>query len=300
MRSCRLIAPWNVRIEHVDGLQVVVLRSLVHQRPHRLLDGDAAQDGDVVGRHLAADLVLVVRLDEGDVAAALGVHVRQDGVLLALGQIFQEVDGVVGVHVLDDVRGLLDVQLTDVLFRVFQISEDLGHGLRAHQAVQPQALVLRQQRQRVRDVVVVEVLQAFLLLLRRNVAVQDIRQLLRVIRVLRRLLVGVGALRLFRLGLRCFGLICSRFRSDVQPDRFFFFPLFRQDLPILPQVFFILHASVSFPHSGNPAGLPFSGRIRTRIYTLGKPGGSSWAAHKPCAVLSLASTRLTSVSFSLR
>ena len=49
-----------VLIDHIDGVDIVILAGLVYQGPHGLPDSKSLLDNDEIGSHLAADLIVII------------------------------------------------------------------------------------------------------------------------------------------------------------------------------------------------------------------------------------------------
>ena len=112
-----------------DGDVVVVIR-LGDELAHGLLDGEGAADLDEVGGHHAADLILLIRTDQLNVLGGLLVHQGDQLFTDVVIHLLQDVHGVIGVHVLDDVRRIIRFQFFQVGAHVVQIGEHFGHPFR--------------------------------------------------------------------------------------------------------------------------------------------------------------------------
>ena len=173
----------TVAVEGVQGGDIVVIGGLPHERAHGLLDRQILADGNVVRRHLAADLVIVVRADQMDILRRVGVHQLQQLAPLVVVELVEHVDGVVRVHALQHVGGALGIQFLDIRADVVQIGEHVAHPVDAEDAVQPLALALSQLGERLGDIAVVIVVEGLAQLADRAAAADQAGQFLGVVAV---------------------------------------------------------------------------------------------------------------------
>ena len=172
-------------VDDVKGGNVVVIRRLLDQLVHSLADADAAVHADVVGRHPAADLVIVKGAQQGDLTPHILVHQLDEDVPLRLFQLSKVLHRGAGLHAGENLHPLADAQLAHVLFQQAGVFQHAGERVRLENAVQPHSLVLFEQLQRGRDVVFMVLKQPFLHFPGRQVAAQNVCDFRSVIGVLR-------------------------------------------------------------------------------------------------------------------
>jgi len=79
----------------------------------RRVDGAVRIDPDVVGRHQAAGGILGERRKLAQLLGGLRLHLGQQRGLFLLREFAEQVGGVVGVHLFDDVGGALGAEVVD-------------------------------------------------------------------------------------------------------------------------------------------------------------------------------------------
>ena len=173
-----------VLVHDVQGGDVVILARLLHQLAHRLPDGHILPDGDVVGGHAAADLILTVGEQHPDILGGVPVQLADDLGLVLFFEVVQRVHRIVRVHVGDDLCRLFRGQLFQIRLCIVEVGEDLRHPLDAQHRVQLLALVRRQRRQRIGQVVFVVVGKLFRQLCLRQTAVDEVQDLFLVVLLL--------------------------------------------------------------------------------------------------------------------
>ena len=175
----------------VDGGDVVAVCRLGHQLMHGLLDGHVRDDGDIVGRHNAADLVLGVSPQAGDLLTGFVVHQFQQGVFVVAGQGLEVVYGQVGVHAGEHIDPLAQAQLVEKMAGGVHIGQDFGQGVCVQHLIDQFALVGGQLLQRIGNVAFMVVGKLVLKCLWGGVAAQDGAQFLRVVGMLHLILIVV-------------------------------------------------------------------------------------------------------------
>ena len=123
-------------IYHVDGHDIVVFSCLLHQLAHSLPDGQVLRDTDVVRRHAAADLFLIIGQQHLYIFFCVLVQHPDDLFFLFRIQIFQQVDSVIGIHLGDHFRSTLHGQFPDILTWFLNVFEDFCNLLRSQQVIQ--------------------------------------------------------------------------------------------------------------------------------------------------------------------
>ena len=113
-----------ILVQHINRRNVVIFCRLLNQRVHGLLNGQILGYADEVGGHLAADLILIVGLNQLNVLPSILFHELDQLFLLIRLQGLQNVHGIVRIHAFQNVSGLIVPQLIQVFFRIFQIGED--------------------------------------------------------------------------------------------------------------------------------------------------------------------------------
>ena len=139
----------SVVVLHKQRRDIVILLRLCDQGTHRLLDGEALADLDEVCGHLAADLVLLIGTDQLDILLGLLVDQLDQLPPGRLVDLLEHIHGVVGIHVLDDIRGALELQFPKVSAWIIEIGKDLGDALIAERVVEDLALIAAQLVKRV-------------------------------------------------------------------------------------------------------------------------------------------------------
>ena len=125
-----------VFVHHIQRGDVIVFSGLFHQLAHRLPDGHIVFDGDVVGGHSAADLILVIREQHLHIFNRVFVQLVDDLVLIGIVKVFQRVHRIVRVHVGNDLCGFVAGQLFQVRLGIVQISKDLGNSIHAQNGIE--------------------------------------------------------------------------------------------------------------------------------------------------------------------
>ena len=148
-----------ILVNDIDRRDIIVLIRLTDEFFHRLLDRQVILHHDEVRGHLRSDLIVLVGLDELDVLGTLIIHQGDDLLLRLFIDFFEYVNSIVGVHVLDDLRSTLDIELGDVLFRIFEVCEDIGSLLGAEDMVQFFTFFFGDELKRIRDVALMVVFE---------------------------------------------------------------------------------------------------------------------------------------------
>ena len=120
---------------------------------HRLADRQIPADADIVRRDETSDLIIVVGIDETDFGLRLVVDHRTKLDTHALVDILPEIDRIIRVHLVDDLRELHDPDLLDVLGRIIQIGNDLREPLRVKRRIEQIPLRAVQELEALRDIV---------------------------------------------------------------------------------------------------------------------------------------------------
>ena len=140
-------------IYHIDGHDIVVFSCLLHQLAHSLLDGQVFRDADVVRCHATADLFLIVRQQHLHIFFCILVQHPDDLFFLFRIQIFQQIDGVIGIHLGDHSRSTLHRQFPDILTGFLNVFEDLCDLLRSQQMIQSLPFFLCHPRHHIGNIV---------------------------------------------------------------------------------------------------------------------------------------------------
>ncbi len=138
-----------VVILHKQCGDVVIFLRLCDQGTHRLLDGKAFADLYEVCSHLAADLVLLIGTDQLDVLLGLLVDELDQLFSGLLVNLLEHIDGVVCIHVLNDVRSAFQFQLSEIFSGIVQIGEDLRDTLISEGVIEDLPLACSQLVERV-------------------------------------------------------------------------------------------------------------------------------------------------------
>ena len=146
-------------IYHVDGHDIVVFSCLLHQLAHSLPDGQVLRDTDVVRRHAAADLFLIIGQQHLYIFFCVLVQHPDDLFLLLRVQILQQVNGVIGIHFGDHSCGALHGQFFDIFPGILNIFENIRGLLRSQQMIQTFPFFLCHPRQHIGDIVLMEIQQ---------------------------------------------------------------------------------------------------------------------------------------------
>ena len=120
-----------------------------------MFNGEILAESDEVRRHSATDHILVIRIDELNVARGVLLHQPENLFFLIVLEFVENVDSVVRIHAFDDVRGFFAVEFLDVFFNVVEIGEYFGYGGNAENFIKFQTFGFCQFRQNRRDIVVV-------------------------------------------------------------------------------------------------------------------------------------------------
>ena len=164
-----------VLVHHKNRGDVVILLRLTHQLRHRLGHAQIFAQHHAVGRHLAADLVLVKGREQANIAAhILRQRVDDQGALFFFDPV-QDIDGGFGVELFGNCRRLLDVHFVKigdgVLF--LQMLKRLRQHVGGADAKQLFALGERQRSHRLRNIVAVIILELLLRRLGRSRSADD-------------------------------------------------------------------------------------------------------------------------------
>ena len=150
-----------VFVHHIQGGDVVVFSGLLYQLAHRLPDGHIVFDGDVVGGHSAADLILVIREQHLHIFHRVFVQLVDDLVFIGIVKVFQCVHRIVRVHVGNDLCGFVAGQLLQIRLGIVQIGKDLGNGIDAQNGIERLTFSGGQYLQRIRQILFMVIRQFF-------------------------------------------------------------------------------------------------------------------------------------------
>ena len=170
-----------VFIHHIQGGDVVVFSGLLYQLAHRLPDGHIVFDGDVVGGHPAADLVLVIGEQHLHIFHRVLVQLVDDLVFIGIVKILQCVHRIVRVHVGNDLGGLVAGQLLQIRLGIVQIGKDLGNGIHTQNGIERLAFGGGQRLQRIRQIFFMVIRQFFSQFRLGQTAVNDAQNFLYII-----------------------------------------------------------------------------------------------------------------------
>ena len=125
-----MILPGNDQILQINGAvkllslshhkksgNVIVFGRLPDQAAHGLFDGEIFPDNDTVGRHPAADLILIKRCDHLNVMPHVVVHELDQQLPPALVDLLQHIHEKIRLHPGQDRRRFLDVHFLQVFRR---------------------------------------------------------------------------------------------------------------------------------------------------------------------------------------
>ena len=140
-------------IYHIDGHDIVVLSGLLYQLAHSLPDSQVLRDTDVVRRHAAADLFFIIGQQHLHIFFCILVQHPDDLFFLFRIQIFQQIDGVIGIHLGDHSRSTLHRQFPDILTGFLNVFEDLCDLLRSQQMIQSLPFFLCHPRHHIGNIV---------------------------------------------------------------------------------------------------------------------------------------------------
>ena len=140
-------------IHHIDGGDIVIITGLLDELMHRLADREIPADADIVCRDETSDLIVVVGIDEADLGLRLVIDHRTKLDAHALVDVLPEIDRIIRVHLVDDLRELYDSDLLDVLGRIIQIGNDLCEPLRIERRIEQIPLCPVQKLEALRDIV---------------------------------------------------------------------------------------------------------------------------------------------------
>ena len=169
-----------VLVYYINGIDIVIVVRLFDNGPHRFLDRKTFRNRHVVRGHHAADLVFLEGLDQSDILSRILIHHGDQLLLLLLViEIFQSIDRIVGVHVFEDVRRLLQRQLFQIFRYVINIRKNFGYTLHTENSVQLLSALGVQLLQRFRNVVFMVIIQRIADFLVRLSALDDLQNLFR-------------------------------------------------------------------------------------------------------------------------
>ena len=169
-----MILPGNDQIFQINGTvkllslchhkqrgNIVILGRLSDEAAHSLLDGEIFPDDDTVGRHTAADLILIKRRDHLNVMPHVIVHQLDQQLASAFVDLLQHIHQEIRLHPGQDRRRFLDVHLLQILCRTrfICVFKNIRQHVQIHDPVQLAPLRHGQIRQHVRQVVFVEIFQ---------------------------------------------------------------------------------------------------------------------------------------------
>ena len=140
-------------IHHIDGGDIVIITCLLDELVHRLADREVPTDADIVRRDETSDLIIVVGIDKANLGLRLVIDHRTKLNAHALVYIIPEIDRIIRVHLVDDLRELHDPDLLDVLGRVIQIRDHLREPLRVERRIEQIPLRPVQELEALRDIV---------------------------------------------------------------------------------------------------------------------------------------------------
>ena len=140
-------------IHHIDGGDIVIITGLLDELVHRLADREIPADADVVCRDETSDLIVVVGIDEADLGLRLVIDHRTKLDAHALVDVLPEIDRIIRVHLVDDLRELHDADLLDVLGRIIQIGDHLREPLCIERRIEQIPLRAVQELKALRDIV---------------------------------------------------------------------------------------------------------------------------------------------------
>ena len=143
-----------VLIDDIYSRDIVIFPGLTDQLLHGLSDAEILVYQDEVRRHLASDLIIPVRKDHLDIAAGLIVHHLHELVLRGIVQLLQDIHGIIGVHLRDDLRGLLETQLMQILIGLLKVRKDLRHPISTQYVKYSLSFLGSQLLQRTGDIIV--------------------------------------------------------------------------------------------------------------------------------------------------
>jgi len=102
---------------------------------HSLTDTEILFDADIIGRDQASDLILIIGIDEKDIHCLLIIQHRTEFDLYALVNVFPEINGIIRLHLIDDLRQFVYADLLDIRCRIIHIGHDLCQPLGIQPAV---------------------------------------------------------------------------------------------------------------------------------------------------------------------
>ncbi len=144
-----------VLLYDVEGGDVVVLLRLLDQALHGPADAAARGNGDEIGGHFAADLILAEGAEEQDLLPHLPVQQLHQRVPPGLLHPLEDLRRRGGLQLGEDVHLLADGELLHVLVQPPGIFQNPGQGPGIQDAVEPVPLLPAQQLHGRRDVVLV-------------------------------------------------------------------------------------------------------------------------------------------------
>lgn len=175
-----------VGVNDIERGDVVMVGSLRDELVHRRLDAQPLGDDDAVRRHDAAELVLVVDPEPGNLAPFFLVHQLDERVLLAGVERFEIVHRRVGVHAREHVHPLAETQLVEIRRHRLGVFQNGGKLRDAERVVNAPPLGGRERFQHGGNVVFVVIEQLLAERLRRESAADQLRQLAVIVRVAER------------------------------------------------------------------------------------------------------------------
>ena len=150
-----------VSIHHVHGHDIVMDSRLPHQFAHGLPHRKAFLNAHVIGRHVAADFLLIIGQQHFYILCDRPLQLLHDPSLLARIQLFQNIHRIVRIHQRNDSCRILDRKLLDILLRFIEIRKHLRRLCDSQHMVNPFSLRPAQIFQKFRDIILMVIGQYF-------------------------------------------------------------------------------------------------------------------------------------------
>ena len=173
-----------VFIFYIDCLNIIILPRLANQLRHGLPNGQVISDENIVGGHETSDLILIIRQNQLNIPAGLIIHETDQLLLNNLINLFQNIDGVIGIHLRNNLCRSLDRNLLQILIRIFQISKNLGGLLRSQDPVHTAPFLTGKLLHGSGDIIFMIIVQKIQQFLFTDITPYDLYQFFLIIRIL--------------------------------------------------------------------------------------------------------------------
>ena len=103
--------------------------SLANESTHGFTDGQFVGNADEVVGHAAADFIFIIGEQFADILLCIFVQMADKLLFFVLGQVIQNIQCVIGIHVGNHFGSLFNRQFFNIFFGIIQIGKDFSYFL---------------------------------------------------------------------------------------------------------------------------------------------------------------------------